>query len=41
MKKNALQKGLPALDEAVVRELVLAKNVKASDLNKCLDLTLK
>jgi hypothetical protein len=32
MKEDALQKGLPAPDEAVVRELVLAKNVEAPDL---------
>jgi hypothetical protein len=32
MKENAFQKGLSALDEAAIRELVLAKNVKASDL---------
>jgi len=32
MKKDALQKGLPAPDEAAVRELVLAKNVEAPDL---------
>jgi hypothetical protein len=29
MKEDALQKGLPAPDEAVVRELVLAKNLGA------------
>src|SRR5256714_4070369 len=32
MKEDALQKGLPAPDEAAVRELVLAKNVEAPDL---------
>jgi hypothetical protein len=32
MKEDALQKGLPAPNEAVVRELVLAKNVEAPDL---------
>src|SRR5436305_10183575 len=32
MKEDALQKGLPAPDEAVVRELVLAKNVEAPAL---------
>ena len=32
MKEDALQKGLPALDEAVVGELILAKNVDAPDL---------
>jgi hypothetical protein len=32
MKEDALQKGLPAPDEAAVRELVLAKNVEARTL---------
>ena len=32
MKEDALQKGLPAPDEAAVRELVLVKNMKAPDL---------
>ena len=32
MKEDALQKGLPAPDEAAVRELVLAKNAEALDL---------
>jgi hypothetical protein len=32
MKEDALQKGLPAPDEAAVRELVLAKNGEAPDL---------
>jgi hypothetical protein len=32
MKEDAFQKDFPAPDEAVVRELVLAKNVEAPDL---------
>jgi hypothetical protein len=32
MKEDALQKGLPALDEAVVGELILAKNADTPDL---------
>ena len=32
IKEDALQKSLPAPDEAAVRELVLAKNVEAPDL---------
>jgi hypothetical protein len=32
MEEDALQKGLPAPDEAAVRELVLAKRVEAPDL---------
>jgi hypothetical protein len=37
MKEDALQKGLPAPDEAAVRELVLAKNVEAPDLTTVKD----
>ena len=32
MKEDALQKGLPVLDQAAVRERVLVKNVEAPDL---------
>jgi hypothetical protein len=32
MKEDALQKGLPAPDEAAVRKLVLAKSIKVPDL---------
>jgi hypothetical protein len=37
IKEDALQKGLPAPDEAAVRELVLTKNVEAPDLTTVKD----
>jgi hypothetical protein len=37
MKEDALQKGLPVLDEAAVREQVLRKNVEAPDLTTMKD----